>query len=115
MNSCIAAAIEIISCPRFSLPKWNKSNHNTTATSVGDANSHEDWEAELTRESDEEDDVVEERIITECIVSRSEPANVGEGDKEDEIKDGKTKSSSLINTKDQSSSKKIGDQNNNVN
>jgi len=106
---------EIISCTCLSLPKCNKSNDNTTATSVGDANSHENGETELTRESDEENDVVEEGIVAECIVCRSEPANIGEGDEENAVKDGKTKSSwLLINTKDQSSSKEIGHQNNNV-
>ena len=41
----------------------------------------------MTGEGDEEDDVVDERIVTKCIVSRSEPANVGEGGEEDTVED----------------------------
>ena len=69
------------------------------------ANCHEDREAEFKRKSDEENDIVYKGVVAISIVSRSEPADVGERYEENAIEDGETKGGAIINTKDEGSTK----------
>ena len=59
----------------------------------------------MTGESNEENYVIDEGVVTECIVSRSKPADVREWDEENAIEDGESKGGPVINAKNESSSK----------
>jgi len=54
----------------------------------------------LTREGKEEDDEVNQRVIAKSIVSRSEPADVGERYEEKAVEDRETKGGAIIYTED---------------
>ena len=94
---------KVITSSSFSLHECDHFNDNSTACSIRDTNCHEDREAELKRKSDEETNIVDQGVVAESIVSRSEPANIGERYEENAKEDGETKGGAIINTKDEGS------------